>query len=195
MIVIGVTGSLGTGKSFVAGVFKSLGAKVLDADRMAHESLKKGTRTYRRIVRIFGKAVLNRAGGIDRKMLAERVFTNKSALEKLNSIIHPDVIRRIKYIIGKAPKDKAVVIDAPLLVEAGLAGMVDILIVVKASRKNQYCRCAKSLGIGKEECERRLRNQMALSKKLKMADFVIRNDRTKVRTRKQVRQIWGKLWK
>ena len=195
MITIGVTGSLGTGKSFVASVFRSLGAKVLDADSMAHESLKKGTPTYRKIVKTFGRAILKSSGDIDRKRLAERVFVNRSALVKLNSIIHPDVIRRIKYITGKAPIDKAVVIDAPLLVEAGLAGMVDILIVVKASRKNQYCRSQKKLGIGKEECERRLKNQMALSKKVKMADFVIRNDGTKGQTRKQVRQIWGKLWK
>jgi dephospho-CoA kinase len=195
MIILGVTGSLGTGKSFVASVLRSLGAKVLDADRMAHESLAKGSASYKRIVKLFGSGVLDKSGKINRSKLAGLVFKNKQALKKLNGIIHPDVIRKIKYNIRKAREDAVVVIDAPLLVEARLTGMVDKLIVVKASKKNQYRRCARSLGIGKEECERRLRNQMPLAKKLKLADYVIRNDHTKSRTRSQVKQIWRQLWR
>jgi dephospho-CoA kinase len=195
MIVIGVTGNIGTGKSFVASVFRSLGAKVLDADAMAHECLKKGTVTYKRIVKTFGADILDGKGNIVRKSLAGKVFGNKKEVKELNGIIHPDVIRRIRHNIKKARKDEAVVIDAPLLIEAHLTGLVDKLIVVKASRKNQYCRCARSLGIGKGECERRLKNQMPMSRKLKMADFVIRNNGPKSLTREQVNRIWGKLWK
>lgn len=195
MIVIGVTGSLGTGKSFVASVFKSLGARVLDADSLAHESLKKGTHSYKRIVKAFGAGILDGKRNISRKRLAAAVFGDKKRVVKLNGIIHPDVIRKIKENIRNAREAKAVVIDAPLLVEARLTGMVDKLIVVKASKKTQYCRSRKKLGIGKEECERRLKNQMPLSKKLKLADYVIRNDGPKSQTRRQVMQIWRQLWK
>lgn len=195
MMIIGVTGSLGTGKTFVSSIFGSLGAKVLDADRLAHESLKKGTPSYKKIVREFGGGILDGSRNIDRKKLAACVFGDRSKVKKLNGIIHPDVIRKIKENIRKAGKAQAVVIDAPLLIEANLAGMVDKLIVVKASKKNQYCRCAESLGIGKEECERRLKNQMPLAKKVKLADYVIRNDGPKSQTRRQVMQIWRQLWK
>ena len=195
MIVIGVTGSFGTGKSLVASILRSLGAKVLDADKLAHESLKKGSASYGKLVKVFGSGVLGTKRNIDRRKLAKRVFSDRKALKKLNGIIHPEVIRKIKEYIKKAHKGEAVVIDAPLLIEANLTGMVDKLIVVKASRKNQYCRSQKKLGIGKAECERRIRNQMPLAKKLKLADYMIRNDGTKSQTRRQVMQIWRQLWR
>jgi dephospho-CoA kinase len=195
MIVIGVTGGMGTGKSFVAAELGSLGAKVLDADNMAHECLKRGTVTYKKIVKVFGKRILDGRGSIDRKKLAAVVFDSRKEIQKLNSIIHPDVVRRIKGIISSTRKHEAVVIDAPLLVEAKLTGLVDKLIVVTASRKNQYCRSAHRLGIGKEECERRLKNQMPLSRKMKMADFVIRNNGTKEMCRNRLRRVWAKLWR
>lgn len=195
MIIIGVTGGMGTGKSFVASEFGSLGARVLDADKMAHECLKKDTLTYKKIVKKFGKEILDSRGNIDRKNLAAVVFKSKKDTGELNSMIHPDVIRRIKGIIMTTRRHEAVVIDAPLLVEARLSGLVDKLIVVTASRKNQYCRSARRLGIGKEECERRLRNQMPLSRKAKIADFVIRNNGTREMCRKQVRRVWAKLWR
>jgi dephospho-CoA kinase len=195
MIVIGVTGGMGTGKSFVASELGSLGARVIDADKLAHECLKKSAFTYKKIIREFGKGILDSRGNIDRKKLAAVVFEDKEELEKLNSMIHPEVIRRIKGIISSTRRHKAVVIDAPLLVEARLSGLVDKLIVVTASRKNQYCRSARRLGIGKEECERRLRNQMPLSRKMKIADFVIRNNGTREMARKQLRRVWAKLWR
>ena len=139
MKVIGLTGSFGTGKTFVASIFKSLGGKVLDADKEAHDVIKKGRRAYRRIIGTFGRGILNKNGIIERRKLADIVFARKENLVKLNRIVHPEVIKAIKRGIMDARED-IVIIDAPLLIEVNLMSMVDYLIVVKASWKNQIKR-------------------------------------------------------
>ncbi|MFA6321801.1 MAG: dephospho-CoA kinase, partial [Candidatus Omnitrophota bacterium] len=103
-MVIGITGSFGTGKSFVASVFRSLGAKVVDADRMAHEVIRKGTPEYRRIVKGFGKNILTGRGEIDREKLGEVVFSDVALLRKLTGIVHPEVIRKIRRSVEAAGK-------------------------------------------------------------------------------------------
>lgn len=195
MTIIGITGSFGTGKSFVASVFKSLGAKVLDADKIAHKLLKKGAPAYEETVDLFGAAILAKNKDIDRGKLAAIVFADREKLEKLNSIIHPKVIREIKDKIESWRGEKAVVIDAPLLIEANLEGMVDKLVVVKASKDTQIARCSKKFGIDEDECMARINNQMPLREKLERADFIIDNEGTKAQTKKQVTEIWRKAWK
>lgn len=195
MQIIGLTGGFGTGKSFAASVFRSLGAKVIDADKIAHGILKKGSFVYRKVVASFGKDILDRRGDIDRKALAELVFANRRRLEGLNKITHPEVIRSIKDRIKSGKKDDIFIIDAPLLIEANLGSITDKIIVVKASRKNQILRCIKKIGISKTEVVKRIKSQMPLKEKEKMADFVIDNDGKKSSTRKQVKEIWRKIWR
>ena len=195
-MVIGITGSFGTGKSFVASVFRSLGAKVVDADRMAHEVIRKGTPEYRRIVKGFGKNILTGRGEIDREKLGEVVFSDVALLRKLTGIVHPEVIRKIRRSVEAAGKKDIVVIDAPLLIEANLSKLIDKLVVVKCSKRRQIERCQEKFCLQKKEILRRIRNQMPLSKKLKMADIVIDNSLTKAHTKKQVRKVWREeLWK
>ncbi len=192
-MIIGVTGSLGTGKSTVARMFKKLGAKVLDADKITHEALGKGTTSYRKVVKEFGSGVLGEKGRIERAKLADMAFYNKRALKKLCGIIHPVVLKKIKSSVnatagsGGAP---AVVIDAPLLIETGLHKIADYLVVVKTSMATQLKRAAKKTGLSYSEISGRIRNQMPLSKKMDMADYIIDNEGPKDKTRKMVNKIW-----
>ena len=193
MKIVGLTGSFGTGKTSVASVFKSLGAKVIDADKIARSLIEKNGPERGRIVAAFGPEILAASGRINRSKLAGAVFGNKNALARLNRIVHPGVIRRIKAIVKTSGRDAVVVIDAPLLIEAGLLNIVDKLVVVSSSKKRQIERCRKKFRIKREEVLRRISNQMSLKKKLKLADFVVKNDGTKSAMRSQVKKVWEEI--
>lgn len=192
MPIVGLTGGFGTGKTYVGSIFRKLGAKVFDADSVAHDALKKGTPTYRRIVASFGGSILDPKREIKRNVLGEIVFSNRKKLSKLNGIVHPYVIRKIKESIKKS-KSGVLVIDAPLICEAGLCGLMDILVVVSASRKKQIERCVKKFRIAKKDVCKRMACQMPLKQKLQRADYRINNNGTRKETEKQVRRIWQEL--
>lgn len=192
-IIIGVTGGFGTGKTTVAKMFKALGAVVLDADKMAHKTFKKDTSSYERIVKVFGRDILDKSGKIDRAKLADLAFRNRSSLKKLCNIVHPAVIGRIKESISKVRRAPAIVIDAPLLIEAGLHKIVDYLVVVKTARSTQIKRVKKKTGLASDEIIRRIKNQMPLGKKAKMADYVINNEGGLDKTNRIVRTVWRKM--
>ncbi len=193
MMVIGLTGSFGTGKTFVASVFRSLGARVLDADAIAHDCLKQGRPAYTKTVRAFGAQILDRGRAISRKKLAGIVFGDRSALAKLERIVHPEVIGVIKKNIQKSRPADVIVIDAPLLVEAKALGLVDKLVVVKCTKKRQIERCVRKHRIKRKEVLKRIANQMSLKKKIRMADFVIQSDRSKSRTRSRAKRVWEEI--
>lgn len=202
-LIIGVTGSFGTGKSTVAGFFKKQGACVFDADKIAHEALLRkstvhGPRStcYKKIVKIFGKEILKKNKEIDRKKLAKVVFRNKKLLNTLNSIVHPYVIKRIKDGVKRQRRLKSqtvVVLDVPLLIEAGLQGLVDKVIVVKAGLRQQIERCRKSYGFSRGKVLERINAQMPIKEKIRFADFVIDNSKGKERTRGEVKKIWERI--
>ena len=193
-LLLGLTGSFGSGKSTVAGIFRSFGARVIDADKIARFYLKFGTPVYRRLIAGFGKGIIKDDGAIDRKRLGEIVFADKMALRKLNKIIHPYVIREIKRQL-KGQKTGIIVLDAPLFIEVGLRKMADKLLVVRASRENQVKRAVKKTGFSRLEVLRRIKAQIPVSVKIRMADFVIDNDLTLENTRNQVRRIRRQLWR
>ena len=195
MRVIGLTGSLGTGKSTVARMFADFGAKVLDADRIAHQQMLPGAVCFRPIVNTFGKDVLT-AGRIDRKKIAACVFRDIKQLRKLEQIVHPAVRKVILAKIRHYKKNQrksVVVIDIPLLFESKLNRYVDFTIVVKASRTKQIRRATKNAGMTKADALRRIRAQMPLRQKVRLADIIIDNDGTLMKTQKQAVQIWEKL--
>ena len=177
----------------MASEFRSLGARVLDADRIAHDCLKQGRPAYKRIVRAFGARILDSHRAISRKKLAGIVFGDRRALTKLERIVHPEVIGVIKKNIQKSRPADVIVIDAPLLVETKALGLVDKLVVVKCSKKRQVERCVRKYRIKREAVLKRIANQMSLKKKVRMADFVITNDRSKSRTRSQVKRVWEEI--
>jgi dephospho-CoA kinase len=191
-LVIGVTGSFGSGKSTVAGMFQGLGACVIDADKIARRVVSPGGGCYKKLIHTFGPGILKK-GRVDRARLARLVFAEARLLRKLNRITHPAIIRIIKQDIRRAKK-ALVVLDAPLLIEAGLRKAVDKLIVVKVSKDTQLKRLRQK-GLKTNEIILRVKSQMPLSRKVRLADFIIDNNGTVEKTRKQVAQIRRQLWK
>jgi dephospho-CoA kinase len=194
--VIGLTGSFGTGKTFVASIFGRLGAVVLDADKIARFVVAKGRPAYRKIVKAFGVSILGRDREIDRKKLAAVVFADKRMRLRLERIVHPEVIALIKKGIRKAGSDGIVVVDAPLLVEARLAGIADVLVVVTSPRERQIERCMDKFCMKRSDVLKRIGSQIPLKRKAEMADFVVDNGGLRSGTEKQVRKVWKEiLWR
>lgn len=191
-MIIGVTGGFCTGKSSVAKIFKSFGAKVIDLDKLAHKALKRDTKSFDKIVKEFGKDILvNNA--ISRSRLAKKVFGNKKRLAKLNSIVHPTVISQMQGLIDKFDRSGAVVVEAPLLFEARLENYFDYIIVVKTNKDTEIKRAVKKLGLSRAEVLKRIGSQIPLAKKIKMADLVIDNEGPINNTHKQAGLIWHDL--
>ena len=193
-IVLGVTGSFGSGKTTVARILGSYGAKLIDADNIAHRVINPGTKAYKKIVDLFGRGIIQKDSKVDRKKLARAVFNNKNLLKRLNSIVHPQVIR----IINKRIKKTAVgivILDAPLLLEAGLKGIVDKLIVVKTNRKEQIKRIRAKTRLSRQDILKRIRCQIPLRAKARLADFVIDNSGKITETKKKLERIRRLLWK
>ena len=193
-IVLGVTGSFGSGKTTVARILGFYGAKLIDADNIAHRVINPGTKAYKKIVDLFGRGIIQKDSKVDRKKLARAVFNNKNLLKRLNSIVHPQVIR----IINKRIKKTAVgivILDAPLLLEAGLKGIVDKLIVVKTNREKQIKRIRAKTSLSRQDILKRIRCQIPLRAKARLADFVIDNSGKITETKKKLERIRRLLWK
>ncbi|MDD2928011.1 MAG: dephospho-CoA kinase [Candidatus Omnitrophica bacterium] len=193
-IIVGLTGSFGSGKSTVAGIFASSGAKVIDADRIAHAFLRRGSKVYEKVVYSFGPGILGKNKEIDRRRLAGVVFNNKKYLKRLNAIIHPEVIRIIKAKINSIEKG-VIILDAPLLLEANLKSTLDCLIVVKTDRDKQFSRLIKKTSLKRADILKRIKSQISQQARERLADFIINNSGSLTNTRKQVAQIRRKLWK
>jgi dephospho-CoA kinase len=191
--VIGLTGGFGTGKTFAASVFRSLGAKVIDADAIARSVTARGRPACGKIAAEFGPAVLDASGAIDRRRLASIVFGDRLALKRLNSIVHPVVIAAIKSELKRAKARDVVVVDAPLLIEAGLGKVADILVVVTAPRNVQIERCMRKFNIDRRQVIGRIAGQMPIGKKADMADYVVDNGGARSVTRNRIRQIWKEI--
>jgi len=193
MRIVGLTGGFGSGKSFVASLFKRLGAKVIDADKLGHKALNKGSAAHRRIVAVFGKKILNPDLSINRKALAGIAFANRKNLAKLNRIVHPGIIRDIVKRIHRAAKSEVLIVDAPLICETNITGLMNVLIVVKTSKVNQIERCSEKFGMRQKDVCKRMAYQMPLNRKIRMADYTVDNNGTKEDTSKQVKKIWQEL--
>lgn len=191
-IIFGLTGSFGSGKTYVAQVLKAYGAAIIDADKIAHGLLKPGTCVYKKVVRAFGNEILRKDKSIDRARLGVIVFGNRRLLKNLNAIVHPEVIRIIRRDI-RAIRHKPVVLDAPLLIEAGLHRLADKLIVVKLNRVKQIARLRRKTSLPLADIKMRINAQMPLEDKVRLADFVIDNNGTREETRMRVETIWNKI--
>lgn len=196
MIVVGITGGIGTGKSTVSNIFKRLGAIVIDADEIAHRLIEPERPAWKKIVSYFGRDILGRGLYIDRRALGKKAFSDRRRLSKLCGIIHPLVYREIRgriKRIGKADPSAIVILDVPMLLESCGEKYIDKLIVVSAPRKEQLKReCGRS-GLGRADVLRRIRAQMPLKEKIKSADFVVDNGGSLISTAKQTRAIWKRL--
>lgn len=196
MLVIGVTGGVGTGKSTVSRLFGRMGAKVLNADRITHELMRPKKEIWRKVRKRFSPEILTPQGEIDRRALGKIVFADPKALKRLTPLIHPAVRRVIRQRIGairrKNPK-AVVVLDIPLLIEAGSAYRVDALVVVSAPLGVVNKRLKKRSDWSLGEIRRRQAFQMPLREKEKRAHFVVDNGGTVAATRCQVMKIWNRI--
>jgi dephospho-CoA kinase len=191
-IVIGVTGVFGSGKSTVSRFLKAFGLKIIDVDKIAHRYLLPNSDTYKAIVNFFGKGILGSKRCINRKKLGKVVFSNRRLLKKLNSIMHPSIIKDIKLRLNKV-KSGIVVLDAPLLLEAGLRNIVDSLIVVIIDRDEHVRRMIRKRRLKKIEIVKRIKTQIPIRHKAHVADFIIDNSGSFSNTKKQVKSILEKI--
>ena len=193
MIVVGLTGSLASGKSQAAEVFKKLGAKILDADQAARKLTKKGTPLYKAIVKIFGTGFLGKNRELDRRRLAWHVFARRRELKKLNILIHPGVIMQAyKEIEKQKDKKGLLVLDVPLLFESRMEKLVDVTVVVK-SDVSKILERAERKGVPRELARKILATQWPVSKKAKLADYVVDNNGSPAELETQIRKIYGEL--
>ncbi|NSW92290.1 MAG: dephospho-CoA kinase [Firmicutes bacterium] len=178
MKVIGVTGGIGSGKSTVARILCDLGAKVIDADKVAREITSKGQPAVEEIVNYFGTEVLNEKGELDRKKLSEIVFMDKGKLEVLNTITHKYIVDKIIRNLEKLKEEKVeiVVLDVPLPVKHGFLDVVDEVWVVVASKDTRIKRIMERSNITYEEAVNRINAQKGDEEYLKLANEVINND-------------------
>lgn len=193
MITIGLTGGIGSGKSTVAAMLVGRGAVLVDADLLAREAVEPGTEGYRRVVERFGPGVLLGDGAIDRARLAEVVFADPGALADLNGIVHPEVGRlMLERVAERSASDDVVVLDVPLLVEAGgreRYGMAGVL-VVDTPVDVAVERLVSVRGMAPEDAERRVAAQASREDRIAQADFVIVNVGTLDELAEMVSRAW-----
>jgi dephospho-CoA kinase len=195
MVVIGLTGNLGTGKTEVAQMLAELGAIVINADEVGHELLQPNTRTYRDIVAAFGKSILKQSVEIDRRKLGELVFADPIALDKLNQIMHPRIFEIVKQKIEEHRQAGArvVILEAALLIEAGWKPLLDQVWVTTAPEATITERLNKARGLSQEQVMERLKAQMPQKEKVKQADVVINTDCPIDQLRAGITELWNKL--
>ena len=195
MIIVGLTGSLGTGKSTVTNLFRELGAHIIDWDELARKVTRPHSKAWEAIVEYFGKDVLNEDQTINRQKLAEIAFPDKKKVAKLNQIVHPEVFKedeRITSEIKRLDPDALIIKDIPLLFELTRPIFVDKVVVVFANEETQLRRLEEK-GMSREDARERIRSQLPLEKKTKSADFVINNDGSLEETKRQVKEIYSLL--
>ena len=195
MKVIGLTGGIGSGKSTVAQFLAELGAVIIDADRVGHEILKPDTELWREVVATFGQQVLTPGGDIDRKKLGEMVFGNTELLARLNQIMHPRMHAMVKAQLDEYRRQgvRVVVLEAPLLLEAGWTPLVDEVWVTVASESTVLKRLQERVGLSKEESLARIHSQLSSEERLRYADVVINTDCSLGEVKAKVRKLWDKL--
>ncbi len=196
MFIIGLTGGIATGKSAVVEMLRRKGAYIIDADQLAREVVEPQQPAWQEIVDWLGDSILLSNRSLNRARVAELVFGDRERLEKLNSIIHPRVGARIlerTKEIEQADPGAVIVYDIPLLIEAGMQEMTDLILLVYAPRALQLSRLQKRDGLSPEEAEKRLSAQMLIDEKKQYAHVIINNSYSLADTEKQVDRFWHNL--
>ncbi|MFC1855697.1 dephospho-CoA kinase [Thermodesulfobacteriota bacterium] len=181
MKIIGVTGTFASGKSTVTRAFCELGAYVVDHDRINHDILMKGRTGYNALLEEYGAIILDDDGALDRAKVAEIVFTSEAAVKRVESILHPLILDdELKIIEEYKAENKYdyIIVDSPLLFEAGRDSMCDYTVSVTADEDALIERACQKFGFDEDEVKRRVSLQMSLKEKSERADFVIENNST-----------------
>ena len=194
MLLVGLTGGIGSGKSTVARLLEERGAVAFDADLLAREAVEPGTPGHTAVIERFGADVLAPGGELDREALASIVFADPSARRDLEQIVHPEV-RRLFAEGSEAYRDtdRVVVFSAPLLVETGMHTAFEILVVVSATVATQIERLMRQRGMSEASIRARIDAQAPLEDKAAAADFVVENEGTLDELESQVERLWNDL--
>jgi dephospho-CoA kinase len=208
MLKVGLTGGIAAGKSVVGEMFVGLGAHLVQADRIAHSLMQPGEAVYNEVVRHFGGEILNPDLSVNRAKLAELAFgpattpqgQRVSRIEELNRIVHPAVIRSQEewmQEMGRQDPHAVAIVEAALILEAGVAKRFDRLIVVTCSAEQRVARFAArqkiDLEAARKEVTRRMAAQLPDEEKIKAADHVIDNSGSLEKTREQALAVWEQL--
>ena len=195
MLTVGLTGGIGSGKSEVSRLLRTYGAVVVDADLIAREVVDVGSPGLAAVAGAFGAEVLQPDGSLDRPALGRRVFSDPAALAQLNAITHPLIAQRTSELFRQAVEAGAdiVVHDVALLVENGLSGDYDAIVVVAADPATQLDRLVRLRGMSQDDARARIAAQLPLEEKLAVATHVIRNDGPVEDLAPQVERVWASL--
>ena len=202
-LIVGLTGGIACGKTTVAELLAQHGADVIDLDEIGHRLLKKDSPVFDQIVKAFGKEVLDESGDISRAKLGRIVFHYSECRLRLNQITHPAIIEQSwteAQRMAALGTERIIIIDSPLLIEAGMQDIVDIVVVVISDKKTQLDRLIQR-GIKQKkplrvkEAQARIHSQMPLSEKIKYADFVVENNGGLDELKTKVAKLWGDLKK
>lgn len=185
--IVVITGPIASGKDEVSAVLKKLGANVIDADVIGHKILEKGKKAYTKIVKAFGPSILNKNKQIDRAKLAAKVFSDRSMLNKLNSISHPE----IKACINKETKSFSgiLVVNAALLKELDLSKVADLVVTVYSAKQKRLARLV-GRKYSKKEALHRMSSQMGDDRYRELSDIILKNDGSLKELRKAAKKLF-----
>ena len=195
-LAFGLTGGIACGKSTVAGYFRELGAHIIDADVLGHELIQPGQPAYHEITKHFGGKVLDATRAIDRRKLGARVFADERERQALNAILHPRIIARMGELVREQQARDAqvvVIVDAPLIYEAGIETEFRKIIAVWCGPEQQLERLMAKTGLSQQEAERRIAAQMPAEEKRRRADYAIDSSGSREGTREQAQTIFREL--
>ena len=191
MILVGLTGGIGSGKSTVSAMLARRGAVIIDADALTHELQRSGTPVFEAIVDRFGTGIVTPEGELDRPALAALVFGDPDELADLNAIVHPAVGAEIMArMAAEADTDHVVVLDVPLLVESGRSDMAG-LVVVDVATDVAIGRLVGQRAVSEADARARMSRQASREARLAVADRVVDNNGTREDLERQVEVLWG----
>ena len=195
MIVIGLTGGIGSGKSAVSHILKELGAEIIDADRVGHEAYQPHTEAWKAVVAAFGEQVLQPDSQVDRKKLGAIVFSDPEALARLNAIMHPRMYEMMKERLAglRTAGTRVAVVEAAVLIEAGWTPLADEIWVTEASEDVVVERVRQRNNLPEEEIRGRIRSQLTNQERALHATAVIQNNGGLEELRQHVQQLWDNL--
>ncbi len=194
-MVIGITGGIASGKSTVSSMLKELGAFIIDVDDIGRKVVEKGEKAYNEIVCYFGNDILLPKGDINRKKLGNIVFSSYEKLELLNSITHPEIIRRVMEEVNALAKDgaKIIVIDAAILFEMGLDIYCDSIWLVHVGKETQIKRLMGRDKFTYEEAIHRISSQRSHEERMKYIDVIIDNSQAPEVIKSRISDIWSEI--
>ena len=191
VLIVGLTGGIGSGKSLAGQYFSDLGATVLDADVIAREVIERGGRGFDEVVAAFGDSIL-RDGQIDRRALATRVFGNMADRVTLESIVHPLVRDAFETAAASLQDEDVLIYEIPLLAETGAATRFDFVITVESDLDDRTERLKKR-GMLASEIDARIRAQASPEERMSVAGYVISNNGTPDELLRQIEYVWEKI--